>query len=132
MSFVICRLPDESEPTRYRTPEGGWSKALAKAEFFPTEAAAAFVLGEHAHGWASEGHEIVSVAEAAVAEQVYGFLVTYECRTRTGIETRSFRSKGSEARARRAAALKTGCFSITNLEPFTREQWLRCFGEGRM
>lgn len=47
-------------------------------------------------------------------------------------ETKYFRSKGSEARARRAPVFKRGFIRIVDVEPFTREQYVRCFGEGRM
>lgn len=63
----------------------------------------------------------------------YGFLVTYDCRTgEEGFCTKKFRSKGSKATALRAAVMKRGYIRVVELEEFTEEQFLRCFGEGKM
>jgi hypothetical protein len=63
----------------------------------------------------------------------YGFQVFYEARiSMLSCDERSFRSKGSESTAVRRAKYKSGCIRVVRLEPFTHEQWLRCFGERRM
>jgi hypothetical protein len=67
--------------------------------------------------------------------EVYGYQVFYTFRRPDDgtLETASFRSKGkSPAKARRAAIFKRGFVRVDSLEPFTEEQWLRCFGEGRL
>lgn len=62
----------------------------------------------------------------------YGYLVIYERQTVNGLERASFRRKGSEAKARRAAVFKINFVRVVELDPYTQEQWIRCFGEGRM
>lgn len=60
----------------------------------------------------------------------YGYWV--HCEFQSG-ETRRFKSKGhSETKARRVPIFKRGFVRVVYLEPFTKEEWLRCFGEGRM
>lgn len=46
-------------------------------------------------------------------------------------ETVEIRRQGSEAAIRRAASLVHGFVRIEELDPFTEEEWLRCFGRGR-
>jgi len=62
--FVICRLPLEDFPDSkpsYRTPEGGWTKSVNKAEQFITRGAAQSVLDEHS--WGRDGHTIEEVTK---------------------------------------------------------------------
>lgn len=67
------------------------------------------------------------------AEKPYGYVVTYERRKPPMMtEEASFRRKGSEAAARREAIYKVGYIRVVKVDPYTREQWIRCFGEGRM
>ena len=69
-------------------------------------------------------------------DEVYGYAVICTFRRQDGTaadETRTYRSKGkSIAKAERTPIFKRGFVSIDKLEPYTREQWLRVFGEGRM
>lgn len=55
--FVICRLPvsKDSKPT-YRTMNGGWAGAIAKAEHFHSREAAQTVISEHS--WGRDGHTV--------------------------------------------------------------------------
>jgi hypothetical protein len=63
----------------------------------------------------------------------YGHRVTYEARNGArGFYTDRCRCKGTEAAARRNARMKIGFIRIIEVEHFTREQYIACFGEGRM
>lgn len=65
----------------------------------------------------------------------HGFRVAYSRRKGYGIgdtEIAHFRSKGSEQKARRVAFFKPFFVEIVELDPYTKEEWLRSFGEGRM
>lgn len=67
--------------------------------------------------------------------EVYGFQVICEFRIEGSgeVEERRFRSKGaSETKARRVPIFKRGFIRVVSLDPYTREQWMRVFGEGRM
>lgn len=69
-------------------------------------------------------------------DAVYGYAVhcTFRIIGATGFQTESkiFRSKGdSETKARRVPIFKRGFVSIDRLEPFTRDEWVRVFGDGR-
>lgn len=68
--------------------------------------------------------------------EVYGYRIICEFRAELGsteIVHREFRKKTkSETVARRVPIFKRGFVRVVELEHFTREQWLRVFGEGRM
>ncbi len=66
--------------------------------------------------------------------EVYGYGVLCAFRGADGTEEiRLLRSKGpSETKARRAHIFKRGFERVIELDPYTREQWLRTFGEGRV
>lgn len=68
-------------------------------------------------------------------EDIYGYAVHCEFRTETGngYYSKTFRSKGkSQTKAERTPIFKRGFVKVTEIEPFTRLQWLRVFGEGKM
>ncbi len=47
-------------------------------------------------------------------------------------ELKRFHKQGSESKVRRWAALKTGFIRVVGLEPYTREEWIRVYGDGRI
>lgn len=47
-------------------------------------------------------------------------------------EEKRFHKQGSESRVRKWAALKTGFIRVVRLEPYTREEWIRVYGDGRI
>lgn len=66
-------------------------------------------------------------------EEVYGYAVHCEFRNEAGGHVaRTFRSKGkSKTKAERVPIFKRGFVRVVELEPYTRLQWLRVFGDGR-
>ena len=66
------------------------------------------------------------------ADRPYGYSYKVRFHPNSGIPDKIFRKKGSERSVRRAGLLKRNSIEVFDLEPYTREQWLRCFGEGRM
>lgn len=59
----------------------------------------------------------------------YGFRVHYEARVNGRLVEKWFRSKSPRAHAQKCAEFKHGFVRVVRLEPFTREQWIRVFGE---
>lgn len=47
-------------------------------------------------------------------------------------EEKRFHKQGSESRVRKWAALKTGFIRVVSLDPYTREEWIRVYGDGRI
>lgn len=66
--------------------------------------------------------------QVARVELPYGFRVHYQARINGRLEEKWFRSKGTLSHATDMAQIKAGFIRVTKLEPFTREQWLRTFG----
>lgn len=73
-------------------------------------------------------------SSSKTGEKVYGHVVTIEVRTVSYpyVERKTFRKAGSEAACRRTAGLKRCFLRVVEMEPYTEEQWVRCFGRGRM
>lgn len=68
-----------------------------------------------------------------MSDEVYGYRIVCNFLTASGVERREFHKKTkSETTARKAPIFKRGFVEVVEVEPFTREQYLRCFGEGRM
>jgi len=69
----------------------------------------------------------------APGEKVYGFDVAIAVMDGAlATKLYCYHRKGREAAVRYSAKFKRGFVRIVQLNPFTEEQWLRCYGEGRM
>lgn len=85
--------------------------------------------------WHSEPRVADATVKPLIGEgEVYGWEVTAAFRDAEGNEVvKRFRSKGkSLSKALRVPVFKAGFLRNVEIHPYTREQWLRVFGEGRM
>lgn len=77
------------------------------------------------------GDLICGTAVSLDAPKPYGFRVHYEAFINGRVSEKWFRAKCPQANAQRKAIFKPGFLRVVRLEPFTREEWLRVFGEGK-
>jgi hypothetical protein len=62
-------------------------------------------------------------------EKPYGYDVEIQFH---GGTIKRFSKQGSEARVRRWAMMKSLAKSVVSLKPYTREEWVRVHGDGRI
>lgn len=68
----------------------------------------------------------------APSAKPWGFDVVVEFRGPEGFVTKTLHKQGSETAVRRWAMLKPHAVRVVSVSPYTREQWIRVWGDGRV
>lgn len=65
-------------------------------------------------------------------EKPWGYDVTIEFQKGAQRYTEEHHKQGSESKVRRWALMKPHARAVLELRPYTREEWIRAWGDGRL